>query len=110
MNTEYLLLVIILMCVVTFLFRALPFYCMEFFKHHEIVLYLGRILPACVMVVLVIFSLQDVSYSKNPYGIPEIVSVFVTGLTHVVKRNIFISMLLGTACYVLLQKYLLMVL
>ncbi len=105
MNTNYVLITIFLMGIITFLFRILPFYCMEFLKQYNIVFHLGKTLPACVMVILVMFSLKDINYAANPHGMPEFISLLITIVVHAIKRNVFLSMVLGTCGYIFLTDY-----
>lgn len=106
MANSYLLLVIICMGLITFFLRAIPFVLMEFFKHHPIVRYLGGFLPGIVMLILIVFSVKHAHYIHYPYGIPELGGIAATALLHLWRRNIFISIVGGTAAYALLHYFL----
>jgi branched-subunit amino acid transport protein AzlD len=99
MSESYAIFVILMMSVISLFLRAFPFLFMELYKNKGVVTYLGAMLPASVMIILVFYSLKDISLSRYPYGIPEISSSLLVALLHLYKRNIFISIGVGTACY-----------
>ena len=87
----------------TMLTRFLPFITFsEERKTPEFVNYIGRYLPPAVFGMLVIYCLKDVQFLQGNYGIPEIISIFVTTILHVWKRNMLISIAGGTICYMVL--------
>lgn len=71
-------------------------------KTPEIVTYLGRVLPYAIMGMLVVFCLKGVTPLSYPYGLPELISCAVVVVLHVWKRNTLLSIICGTACYMLL--------
>ena len=94
---------ILIMTLVTWMLRALPFWLFRR-KTPAVVAYLGRVLPAAIIGMLVIYCLKDVRFTAAPYGIPEILAgVGVAGLQWW-KRNSLISILGGTALYMLLIR------
>lgn len=66
--------------------------------------YLGQILPPAIMATLVVYCLKGADLFSAPHGIPEFVSVAVTALLHVWKRNVLLSIAAGTACYMFLVQ------
>ena len=66
--------------------------------------YLGKVLPYAIMAMLVVFCLKNVSLVSVPYGLPEIISCVLVVLLHVWKRNTLISIIGGTACYMVLVQ------
>jgi len=102
---NYYILMIIVAAVCTILLRALPF--LIFGGKREVphmIEYLGKVLPPAIMVILVIYCLKGVHISTNPYGIPEFVSVAVVALLHIWKKNILLSVGLGTVLYMFLVQ------
>ena len=93
------------MAVVTFLLRALPF--LVFHKQTPpYISYLGRVLPPAIIGMLVIYCLKDVHVISAPHGIPELIAgLSVVGL-QAWKRNSLISILAGTAIYMVLIRML----
>ena len=102
---NYFILMIVVASVCTILLRALPFLIFGGKREiPEIVHYLGRVLPPAIMVILVIYCLKGISFLNSPYGISELLSVAVVVLLHVWKRNILLSVGLGTALYMFLVQ------
>lgn len=87
---------------VTVLLRFLPFMIFSKRETPKSVLYLGRVLPFSVMGMLVIYCLRTVSFTAAPFGAPELISVALVVVLHLVKRNTLLSIVGGTACYMLL--------
>ncbi|MEG1999834.1 MAG: AzlD domain-containing protein [Evtepia sp.] len=83
--------------------RFTPF--ILFPEHKEppkVVVYLGRVLPAAMMGLLVIYCLRNVSFLANPYGIPELIAIALIVILHTWKRNVLLSIGGGTALYMIL--------
>ena len=99
------ILLIVVVTLVTMLTRFLPFLIFgENRKTPEIVTYLGKVLPFAIMGMLVVYCLKDISFVKNPFGIPELISCVVVAALHVWKRNSLLSIGGGTVCYMLLVQ------
>lgn len=65
--------------------------------------YLGTVLPAAVMGLLVIFCLKDAVFTSW-HGLPEILAILVVVLLHRWKKNIFLSIAGGTILYMVLVQ------
>lgn len=74
--------------------KALPAY----------VQYLGKALPAAVFAMLVVYCLRNVDMTGGTYGLPEWIATAVTCALHVWKRNMMLSMVVGTAVYMILVQ------
>jgi len=88
------------MAILTFLLRAAPFLALRRVADTAIVRYLGDAMPAGIMVILVVYSVSGVSFTRYPYGIPSLVAIAVTVAVHLRWRNPLVSIVAGTACYV----------
>lgn len=64
--------------------------------------YLGRVLPAAIIAILVIYCLRGITPMTFPYGLPELIGVAAVVLLHIWKRNILLSIGVGTALYMIL--------
>ena len=64
-------------------------------------------LPHCIEYfgMLVVYCLKDVSFVQKDYGLPEMIAVIATALIHVLKRNMMLSIALGTAIYMVLVRF-----
>ena len=89
---------------VTILLRFLPFLIFGNRETPRFVLYLGKVLPFAVMGMLCVYCLKGVSFMAFPFGIPEALSVILVVLLHLWKRNTLLSIIGGTACYMLLVQ------
>ena len=68
------------------------------------IVYLGKVLPYAIMGMLVVFCLKNVSLTAAPHGLPELVACALTALLHVWKRNTLISIIGGTAAYMIMVQ------
>lgn len=99
----YSALLVAIMSAVTILLRAAPFLIFKK-KAPAYVMYLGQVLPAAIIGMLVIYCLKDITPLAAPFGAPELIAgLLVVGL-HAWKRNILLSILAGTAAYMLLTQ------
>ena len=89
------------MSAVTVLLRALPF--LVFLKKvPAYVTYLGRVLPPAIIGMLVIYCLKDTTVTAAPFGAPELIAGALVVILQAWKRNALLSILSGTAVYMLL--------
>lgn len=70
----------------------------------QIITYLGHMLPASMMGLLVVYCLKDVSFVSTPHGIPEFIAILVIVLLHKWKSNVLLSIGFGTAVYMFLVQ------
>jgi len=103
MNREIIIL-IALMCVVTIFTRFLPYFVFAKRETPAFILYLGKVLPYAIMGMLVIYCFKGVEFIGGHHAIPELISCAVVVLAQVLKRNMVLSIILGTACYMLLMN------
>lgn len=66
--------------------------------------YLGGVLPAAMMGLLVVYCLREVSLASAPHGIPELISVAAVILLHRWKNNVLLSIGGATALYMILVQ------
>ncbi|HJC62388.1 MAG TPA: branched-chain amino acid transporter permease [Candidatus Blautia merdavium] len=66
--------------------------------------YLGKVLPAAVFGMLVIYSLKDVNVLAGSHGIPELLAVLLVIVLHKWKRQMLLSIAGGTVFYMLLVQ------
>ena len=98
-------LIVVVVAAVTIAIRFLPF--LIFGKGREtppFVAYLGKVLPYAIMGMLVVFCLKNISFVNSPHGIPELIACGVVVALHLWRRNTLLSIIGGTACYMLLVQ------
>lgn len=102
MNTHAAILVAI-MAAVTMLLRFLPFLVFRK-KTPPYIAYLGEVLPAAIIGMLVVYCLKDTVVTRPPFGAPELIAgLAVVGL-QAWKRSSLLSILGGTAIYMVLVQ------
>ncbi len=105
MTTAQQIITIIMVILGTMTTRFLPFIIFPAGKPvPKYVSYLGKVLPAAVFGLLVIYCLKDVSVFSGSHGIPELISIAVVALLHLWKRQMLLSIAGGTVCYMLLVQ------
>ena len=98
-------LIVMVVIVATQLNRCLPFLVFSAGKETPaIIRYLGRVLPAAVFGLLVVYSLRHVDVFSGSHGIPESIGVIFTILLHSWKRQMLLSVGGGTSLYMLLVQ------
>ncbi|MCI5958176.1 MAG: branched-chain amino acid transporter permease [Lachnospiraceae bacterium] len=90
----------------TMLTRFLPFIVFrENKKTPAYIQYIGKFLPSAVFGMLVVYCLKNVNILQGSHGLPEAISILVTGGLHIWKRQMLLSIAAGTICYMLLIHF-----
>ena len=100
----YPLAVIAVIALVTWALRAAPFLLFGTRPLPKAVRYLGRVLPPAIMTVLVFYCLRNTSFQTFPFGLPELASCVLVIVLQVVRKNMYLSIIAGTVCYMLLLR------
>ena len=103
MNLGHSAALVAVMALVTALLRFLPF--LIFRADRPIppyIVYLGHVLPAAIIGMRVVSCLKDTVVTAAPYGAPELRAARCVVVLQVWKRNSLVSILSGTAVYMLL--------
>lgn len=103
MDKLHSLALILIMAALTAALRFLPF--VMFSKGTpKTIVYLGNLLPNAIMAMLVVYCLKNVSFTADSHGIPEALAVFLVVVLHKWKHNMLLSILGGTAAYMVLVQ------
>ena len=103
MDKLHSLALILIMAALTAALRFLPF--VMFSKGTpKTIVYLGNLLPNAIMAMLVVYCLKNVSFTASSHGISEALAVFLVAVLHKWKHNMLLSILGGTAAYMLLVQ------
>jgi branched-subunit amino acid transport protein AzlD len=100
-STAYLLSVIVVAALATFLTRALPFVLLYRWSDHPLLKHLGRYLPPVLMVLLLLYALRDTLVSGQ-HLLSALLALGLVTLLHLLWRNSLISILAGTGLYMAL--------
>lgn len=96
---------IAIIALATMLVRFLPFMLFPAGRSTpKYIQYLGKVLPAAVFGLLVVYCLKDVSIFSGSHGLPELIAIAVVILLHLWRRQMLLSIAGGTVCYMLLVQ------
>lgn len=102
---------IVVCALATFATRVLPFVALSRQADHPLILHLGRYLPPAVMLILVIYALRDFTPLASDWqlnmgdnGLPLVLASLVVAGLHLWRRNALLSIVLGTASYMLMVQ------
>ena len=105
MRPWYILLAIVMSALITFGLRALPFVLFRGGRSMpEWMQRLGQILPSAIMAVLIVYCLKGAKSNPIRIGIPGIIAVAVVVASYKRKHNTFISIIVGTAAYMIMLR------
>lgn len=96
---------IAIMAAVNLFTRVFPFL---FFRKNELpsyIVFVERFFPAIIMTILIVYSVKDVNFSIEPYGLKEIGGILFTALIHITLKNYLISIFTGTIFYMISVQY-----
>ena len=108
-DSYYLLLVIIVMAIATFITRILPFILLYKVRDHPMLVYLGRYLPPVMMVLLLIYCFRDLRFSALSDGPAELLALALVVAAHLWRGNALLSIMAGTGLYMFLNQSALLV-
>jgi len=101
MTTGELIVFFAVMGIATFLTRAAPFVLLKSHKDSRWLLHFGHVLPVMILVVLVGFSGVGLIDEQANRQVLIAIAMAITALAHLIFRQAMVSILLGTAVYVL---------
>ena len=89
----------------TMITRFLPFLVFPAGKETpKYIQYVGKVLPAAVFGLLVVYCLRSVDLFSGSHGLPEAISIVLVIALHLWKRQMLLSIAGGTVCYMLLVQ------
>ena len=103
-DSRYVIGVIAAMGLVTFGLRALPFVAADWLQKHPVVHRLGQFLPMAIMTLLLVHSVVGTSTAHPDGPWPELVSVAIVMVLQWWRGNALLSILVGTALYVVARN------
>lgn len=106
MNTLNLIAALSIMTSITFSQKYIPFVALSQISNNRELRYLGNKLPAAVMLILVLYTLQEASLPKAdgiPLFVPSVIAAIVTACIHLLFRHALLSIIAGVVIYGLLK-------
>ena len=105
MTFTQLLITIGMMILGTILTRFLPFVIFSSDKPTpKYIQYIGKVLPAATFGLLVVYCLKDIDLFSGSHGIPEAICILIVALLHLWKKQMLLSISVGTIAYMLLVQ------
>ena len=98
------MILVAVMAIVSYLIRLVPFLIFRGKETPKYITYLGEVLPFAIMGMLLVYCLKDVHPLSGTHGIPELIAVVGTALLHIWKRNVLLSLVVGTVGYMVLVQ------
>ena len=89
---------------VTIALRFAPFLLLRGRETPKFIAYLGRVLPYAIMGMLVVYCLRGTSFAVVSNWMPQLIATALVILLHVWKKNTLLSIIAGTACYMILVQ------
>ena len=89
---------------VTIALRFAPFLLLRGRETPKFIAYLGRVLPYSIMGMLVVYCLRGVSFAAVSDWMPQLMATALVVGLHLWKGNTLLSIIAGTACYMLLVQ------
>ena len=106
MSVQQQAITILMVILGTMLTRFLPFLLFPAGKSTpKYIRYLGKVLPAAVFGLLVIYCVRNVSVLEGSHGLPELISIVAVAALHLWKKNMFLSIAVGTVLYMVLVQF-----
>jgi branched-subunit amino acid transport protein AzlD len=96
--------VVVICTLVTWLTRALPFLVFGKRSLPPLVKYLGNVLPAMIMVILVVYCLRNTDFAGTSHGICELTACVSVLTVHRWKKNTYLSIVVGTIIYMFMIR------
>ena len=84
--------------------RLLPFIIFANGKLPKLVKFYEKYLPYSLMAILFCYCFASVKFSVYPHGFPEIITLIVITLLHIWKKNVMLSLFLGTVVFLILDR------
>ncbi|MBF1192404.1 MAG: AzlD domain-containing protein [Fusobacterium periodonticum] len=103
-NNLYLFLSILSAGVGMVICRLLPFIIFANGKLPKLVKFYEKYLPYSLMAILFCYCFASVKFSVYPHGFPEVISLIVIILLHIWKKNVMLSLFLGTVVFLILSR------
>lgn len=70
----------------------------------RVVSYLGAVMPAAVILMLIVYCLRTTHWSAYPFGAPQLIACAATALLHWFGKNTLLSIAVGTILYMILVQ------
>ena len=95
-----------LIILATLIMRFLPFVLFPDNKPiPKFIHYMGTVLPSAVFGLLIVYCLKNVDIFVGSHGLPEAIAILITAVLHLWKKQMLLSISVGTISYMLLVQF-----
>jgi branched-subunit amino acid transport protein AzlD len=98
-------LAIIVMAIANYLTRVIPFLFFAKKEPPSFVLFIEKNFPPIIMTILIFYTLANVDFVNEMYGIKEFSSILLTAFLHIRYNNYLVSIFVGTFFYMALVQF-----
>ena len=105
-NTSHAIGIVAVASLVTMAIRAFPF--IVFPENKELpnfLVYLSRVLPSAIMGMLIVYCFRNTDIQAGAHGLPELIATSIVVGSYLWKKNILISIAVGTVCYMIMVQW-----
>lgn len=104
-STAYILTAIALAAGITFTLRLIPFGIKSVLKDNELIANLAAWIPMGALIILAFYVMAGIDYSSKETAIPYLAGAVVTVAIHLWRKNLALSLLVGTVTCVVLSNW-----
>lgn len=90
---------------ITFILRLIPFGIKSVLEDNKLIADLAAWIPMGAILILGVYVMAEIDYSSTPTALPYLIAAVVTVVVHSWRKNIALSLLLGTATCVVLANW-----
>lgn len=105
-STNYAFTILAIVAVITFAIRASSFVLFGNKDLPKPIKYIANVLPFAIMPTLVIYCIRDTQWLKLNSVVPVIVGIALTAIIHYWRKNVILSIIVGTVAYMVLIRIL----
>lgn len=106
MYDSYILTMIFVAFLGTYLTRVLAYWFFKSKKPSENLSFIQKNMPLLIIVILFFYTFYGVNFFKKPYGLDILLSCILVFLLHLKFKNALLSIVLGTIFYMLFSRLL----
>ncbi len=103
MTSQYWIITIVLSLVII-ITRALPFMFSNLMSAQFT--HIGKLLPGYIMLCLVIYEIDPKSFLHTPYGLPDLIGLFVVYLVFKTMHNMVFALIFSFIAFMLCRHWL----
>ncbi|NQZ48621.1 MAG: AzlD domain-containing protein [Moritella sp.] len=103
MNNNYIIISILIIGVVTFILRAIPFAVGNKLNNYPFIMYISDRLPLVLMFTLTVYASGVPKAATVDEIMPQLLALVATVIIHITMKNYLLSILIGVISYMYLS-------